>query len=139
MPASSARIPSSARSPCSGPNEPQGGGLMTRPTRSGFTLIELLVVIATISALIALLLPAGQAAREAARRVQCVNNLKQVGLAMMNYHDIHLQFPIGAIGHDPLTGLYPTANYRQPLIVGILQFIEQGSLFNSYNMLLQFE
>jgi prepilin-type N-terminal cleavage/methylation domain-containing protein/prepilin-type processing-associated H-X9-DG protein len=112
---------------------------MTRPARGGFTLIELLVVIAIIAVLIALLLPAVQAAREAARRVQCVNNLKQVGLAMMNYHDVNLQFPIGAIGHDPLTGAYPAANYRQPLIVGILPFIEQGSLFNSYNMSLQFE
>jgi prepilin-type N-terminal cleavage/methylation domain-containing protein/prepilin-type processing-associated H-X9-DG protein len=112
---------------------------MTRPARRGFTLIELLVVIAIIAVLIALLLPAVQAAREAARRIQCVNNMKQLVLAMMNYHDINQQFPMGAIGHDPITGLYPTANYRQPLIVCVLPFIEQGALFNSYNMLLQFE
>src|SRR5438477_429190 len=65
--------------------------------RRGFTLIELLVVIAIIAVLIALLLPAVQAAREAARRAQCINNLKQLGLAMHNYHDVVGTFPPGAI------------------------------------------
>ena len=63
--------------------------------RKGFTLIELLVVIAIIAVLIALLLPAVQAAREAARRAQCVNNLKQIGLALHNYHSSNNVFPMG--------------------------------------------
>ena len=73
--------------------KPQG---QTRD-RNGFTLIELLVVIAIIAVLIALLLPAVQAAREAARRSQCRNNLKQMGLALHNYHERSLMFPPGAV------------------------------------------
>src|SRR5438874_3320507 len=65
--------------------------------RAGFTLIELLVVIAIIAVLVALLLPAVQQAREAARRSQCKNNLKQVGLAMHNYHEAHECFPFGQL------------------------------------------
>jgi prepilin-type N-terminal cleavage/methylation domain-containing protein/prepilin-type processing-associated H-X9-DG protein len=107
-----------------------------RPRRGrGFTLIELLVVIAIIAVLIALLLPAVQAAREAARRIQCTNNLKQLALATQNYHDIHTRFPIGGIGHDPVTGAYTAGvAYRQPFVVGVLPFIEQGTLYAAYNI-----
>jgi len=100
--------------------------------RPGFTLIELLVVIAIIAVLIALLLPAVQAAREAARRAQCTNNLKQIGLALHNYHDAIGSFPPGLIStRDPVTFDNDGPGWGWASM--ILSQLEQGSLYNSVN------
>ena len=102
-------------------------------SRRGFTLIELLVVIAIIAVLIALLLPAVQSAREAARRSQCVNNLKQLGLAVQNYHDVN--------GCIPPSGVYPTS-FADPLgraalnfsmKARLLPYLEQTPIYNAIN------
>ena len=94
-----------------------------KTARRGFTLIELLVVIAIIAILIALLLPAVQQAREAARRTQCKNSLKQIGLALHNYHDTLNVFPMGVYTHD-------RPNWR----VFILPYLDQAPLYNSLNI-----
>lgn len=101
----------------------------------GFTLVELLVVIAIIGVLIALLLPAVQQAREAARRMSCSNNLKNLGLSLHNYHDVHNSFPIGHQyqGHfdgDPNSEKGGTGF---GWAIGILEFIEQGNQFDRFD------
>jgi prepilin-type N-terminal cleavage/methylation domain-containing protein/prepilin-type processing-associated H-X9-DG protein len=108
---------------------------MTTKTQRGFTLIELLVVIAIIGVLIALLLPAVQAAREAARRAQCVNNLKQIGLAMHNYHQTNDRFPQGhseSASQIGYAGGY--AGWTEwSAQAELLQYMEQGNIYNSIN------
>ena len=104
--------------------------------RAGFTLIELLVVIAIIAVLIALLLPAVQAAREAARRSQCVNNLKQLGLAMHNYHQVNGTFPIGRMGIG--YGYGNNVDQRRTWAFSVLPFFEQAQAFNAINFSLPF-
>ena len=117
---------------------------MARFRKTGFTLIELLVVIAIIAILIALLLPAVQQAREAARRTQCRNNLKQVGLALHNYHDVNQMFPPAMIGallsprglpvdwsvsDDPNNNRGVYINYLGLL----LPYLDQAAMYNNIN------
>ena len=112
----------------SGSHFPCRGIVMSRHLRRrrcGFTLVELLVVIAIIGVLVALLLPAVQAAREAARRSQCSNNLKQIGIALHNYHDVYLAFPMN---YRPAGNTFTTQYATEGWMKAILPFIEQRPL-----------
>lgn len=100
--------------------------------RSGFTLIELLVVIAIISVLIALLLPAVQQAREAARRVSCRNNMTQISLALQNYHDAHGMFPAGVYNSKGPV-LSREEGYHHGWLVSLLPYLEQQVLYQHIN------
>src|SRR5262245_16032316 len=95
---------------------------MGRARRSGFTLVELLVVIAIIGVLVALLLPAVQAARESARRMQCSNHLKQIGLAVHGFEDVNKVIP------------YTRLDTRETYAVLLLPYLEQGNLFSQWDM-----
>jgi prepilin-type N-terminal cleavage/methylation domain-containing protein/prepilin-type processing-associated H-X9-DG protein len=109
--------------------------LMKRSSKA-FTLIELLVVIAIIAVLISLLLPAVQSAREAARRAQCTNNLKQLGIALHNYHSTYDSFPVGFIYPRPgqaAPGI-PVLHYRWSVLAQMSPFLEQTNVYNALNM-----
>ena len=95
-----------------------------RLARRAFTLVELLVVIAIIGILVALLLPAVQAAREAARRTSCTNNIRQLGLALVNYHDAHKTLPFGSGYLNARTGTWVSA---------ILPYMEEQSLYDRFD------
>jgi prepilin-type N-terminal cleavage/methylation domain-containing protein/prepilin-type processing-associated H-X9-DG protein len=105
--------------------------------RRAFTLVELLVVIAVIGILIAILLPAVQAAREAARRSQCSNNLKQLGIALISYHDSQRAFPAGYISNFDASGNDTGPGWGWAALM--LPQIEQGNLYNSINFKLPIE
>src|SRR4029077_2063703 len=114
-----------------------------RGSRRAFTLIELLVVIAIIGVLVGLLLPAVQKVREAANRMKCQNNLKQIGLALHNFHGTHDGFPVGTALKDypegtpadaiPLTALN-NGPYRPGLFARILPYLEQDNLYRQIAM-----
>lgn len=113
---------------------------MRSRSSKGFTLIELLVVIAIIAVLIGLLLPAVQAAREAARRISCVNNMKQLGLALHNYESTNASLPPSFLTQGYLTGSTATLIWSNGWSAHgrILPYIEQGSMFNGINFTLRY-
>jgi prepilin-type N-terminal cleavage/methylation domain-containing protein/prepilin-type processing-associated H-X9-DG protein len=112
-------------------------GFARRPLTKAFSLIELLVVLAVVGILVALLLPAVQAAREAARRAQCKNNLKQLGLALHNYHDTVRAFPPGYVGTDSTVAVNTAPGWGWAAM--LLPHLDQASVFNACNFDLPIE
>jgi len=106
----------------------------SRAQARGFTLIELLVVIAIIAVLISLLLPAVQSAREAARRAQCTNNLKQIGLAVHNYMGAHGAMPQGGYFNQ----FDPNLPWMHGCLIGLCPFMEQSNVYNAFNSSLRY-
>src|SRR3954453_18759513 len=102
--------------------------------RRGFTLVELLVVIAIIGVLVALLLPAVQTAREAARRSQCTNNIRQIGLAIHNYESTFARLPTAGQGPDFPAPPASTPFDQQSLFTTILPYLEQASTFQRFDL-----
>ena len=123
---------------CSGTSRTSGKPVTTRAIRDGFTLVELLVVIAIIGVLVALLLPAVQAAREAARRTTCQSNLRQVGIALHNFHDARKRFPWGATNTGaPCGGPFYSKLFSYPrtgYLVESLPYLEEGTILGQMNM-----
>lgn len=107
--------------------------LRMKTQKTGFTLIELLVVIAIIAILIALLLPAVQQAREAARRTQCRNNLRQLGIALHNYHDVYSCFPPFFIHRSGGSGRIADSDKGANWLVFLLPYVDQQTLYNQWN------
>jgi prepilin-type N-terminal cleavage/methylation domain-containing protein/prepilin-type processing-associated H-X9-DG protein len=120
------------------PNRPRAGRPGPSPSSPAFTLIELLVVIAIIAVLIALLLPAVQAAREAARRAQCLNNLKQIGIGLHNYHTANDCFPQGSMDKFAPSKPQAVPNGDCSANVRMLGFLEQQALYNAANFMVTF-
>src|SRR5207245_3189098 len=103
---------------------------LARPSRRGFTLIELLVVIAIIAILIALLVPAVQKVRAAAARTQCLNNLKQIAIAVHDYHGSYKEFPAGSMYRANAAGKF---DYYETWTISILPFLDQAPVYALYN------
>lgn len=115
----------------------------TKRQLSAFTLVELLVVIAIIGVLVALLLPAVQSAREAARRTQCSNNLKQIGLGLHNFHDTFQHFPPGGVSGTTATEVHNkfkiTLNTNHSWAIFLLPYVEQANVYELYKFTADFK